>query len=69
MKAFSLKSTPPPLSMKCKGWISFAFLCLFSCVVVLYGTIEVCRVEVYSVLFAVCACFILFVVVVLLVSL
>ena len=23
--------TPPPLSMKCKGCISFAFLCLFSC--------------------------------------
>ena len=68
MKAFSLKSTPP-LSMKCKGRISFAFLCLFSCMVVLYGTIEVCRVEVYSVSFAACARFILFVVVVLLVSL
>ena len=67
MKAFSLNSTRPPLSMKCKGCISFAFLCLlYGC---LYGTIEVCRVEVYSVLFAVCACFILFVVVVLLVSL
>lgn len=30
--------------------------------VVLCGTIEVCRVEVYSVLFAVCARFILFVI-------
>ena len=38
-----------------RGGLSFAFLCLFSCMVVLYGTIEVCRVEVYSVLFAVCA--------------
>ena len=37
--------------------------------VVYMVTIEVCRVEVYSVLFAVCARFILFVVVVLLVSL
>ena len=55
--------------MKCKGRISSTFLCLFSCMVVLYGTIEVCRVEVYSALFAACARFILFVVVVLLVSL
>ena len=38
-----------------RGGLSFAFLCLFSCMVVLCGTIEVCRVEVYSVLFAVCA--------------
>lgn len=38
-----------------RGGFSFAFLCLFSCMVVLCGTIEVCRVEVYSVLFAVCA--------------
>ena len=38
-----------------RGGLSFAFLCPFSCMVVLCGTIEVCRVEVYSVLFAVCA--------------
>ena len=44
-----------------RGGLSFAFLCLFSCMVVLCGTIEVCRVEVVA-FYLPCARFILFVI-------
>ena len=60
-------------SLKSKFQHRGGFICFLVSVLlfspVWYGTNEVCRVEVYSVLFAVCARFILFVVVVLLVSL